>query len=341
MADEDVFDVAHNNLMRSAAELPITSRRQIVNAVDWEESKQSPSRTAAGGATSTALVRNDDEANSIRTKVQDAVQATWDKANALQEIAIKDAVSSALREARELAAREKSAALKAQDDELRLEAEKANRRLWEIAAREKEVAVAKALEDQAEELKRLKRELEQQTERSAVDLEDAYHSMKGEVGRVLEEQHSVNVNMAVQAAWESAARLEETAVATARREARAAADSEWEKRLALERLERGEEMRKSVAEAVKANADDLESAKEEARRLRQETERLRHELETERLAAREAEAAAAKTQQAAVNEAVKAFEAVAKSSQDRAVERAVARALREAAGASAAASPVT
>ena len=258
--------------------------------------------------------------------MQAAVQATWAKANTLQEQAVNSAVRASVQEAREQAAREKSAALKEQEEELRAEAEKANRRLWEIAAREKEVAIRKATEETAAEVKSLKAELERQREKAAEELEDAYHSLKGEVAHVLEEQHSANMNMAVQAAWERAGRLEANAVAAARKEVRAEVETEWEKRLALERLGKGEGLRKSLGEAVKANADEMQTAKDEVRRLRQEVEKLKHELDAERVAARDAESKAAKQQQQAVAAAVKAVEDVAKGAQERAIARALAAA---------------
>ena len=236
------------------------------------------------------------------------------------------AVQSSAREQVEEAAREKAAALKAQEEELRVEAEQANRRLWVIAAREKEVAITKALESQAAEVAALKAELENQRERAAQELEDAYHSMKADVGRVLEEQHSANVNMAVQAAWESAGRLQESAVAAARKEARAEAEQEWERRQSREHTERGEEARVRATELAEANASEAGITKEELRKLQLEVERLGLELERERTTAREAESKAAKKQQQAVEEAIKAVESVAKSSQERAIARALAAA---------------
>ena len=323
--EEDVFDVAHNNLLRTAAELPITGRRQIVHSADWDASS-SPTREVGKGANaSTALVLKSESGDEpSRTQVQSAVQATWEKANALQEQAVNSAVRAAVREAHDQADRELSAALKTQEEELRAEAEQANRRLWEIAAREKEAAIAKAIEDQVEECKNLRKEIDNQRERTAEELENTYHSLKSEVGRVLEEQHTTNINMAVQAAWERAARLEETAVANARKEAKAEAERDWEKRMALEQHEGGEKLRKSVTEAQQASTDELQSNREELRSMRQEMDRLKQELEREQLTAREAESKAAKQQQQAVEAAVKAVEAVAKGAQERAVAKAVA-----------------
>lgn len=258
-----------------------------------------------------------------RATVQAAVQATWVKANSLQDQAIANGVRSALHDAKEEAARDKAAALKAQEEELRTEAEKANRRLWEIAAREKEAAIAKALEDQGANERALKKELELQRERAAQELEDAYHSLKGQMGKVLEEQHTANINMAVQSTWESAARLEEKAVATARKEARAEADAEWEQKLSLERLKLSEDIRTTAAKAVQDATSEEDCAKTELIALRQEMERLRGELDRERTAAREAESKAAEKQKDAVAQAVKAVESIAKGAQERAVARAL------------------
>lgn len=318
--EDDVFDVAHNSLLRHSAELPVASRRQVVDAADFV--METPKN-----AGSTVLVRTEDNETAVNKQdLQTAVQATWDKANAMQDQAISNAVRSALRLAHDEAAREQVKALKEQEVKLRAEAEKANRRLWEIAAREKETAIAKAIENQDAEVKRLTAELESQQDKLAVQLEDAYHSVKGEVGRVLEDQHSNDMNLAVQQVWERAARLEATAVAAARKEVCAEADTEWEKRLALERLAHGEELRASVGAASQAHAEELQTAKDDLRRMRQEVDRLQRDLETERRSAREAESKAAKQQQHAVNDAVRAVEEIAKGAQERAVTRALAAA---------------
>lgn len=328
--EEDVFDVAHNNLLRTAAELPLSSRRQMVNSTDWDKNNPprdplSPSRGA--GSASTAMVCvSDDVDDTVRARMQSVVQDTWEKANKMQEHAVQSGVKTALREAQEKAEAEKIEALKTQEAYLRSEAEKANRRLWEMAAREKESAIAKAIQEQDEEVKRLKNELEQQRDRAAAELEKAYQSLKGEVGRVLEDQHTANMSMAVQATWESAGRLEEKAVATARKEARAEADKEWEEKLKLERLERDEELRKSVTDAVQGTSEELVATKDQLSKVSQEAESLRDELARERIAARDAEARAAKQQAAAVADAVKAVEAIAKGSQERAIARALAAA---------------
>ena len=110
--EEDVFDVAHNNLLRTAAELPITGRRQMVHSADWDASNSPTKEVGKGANASTALVCKSDSADDPgRTQVQTAVQATWEKANALQEQAVNSAVRAAVREARDQAARELSAAL--------------------------------------------------------------------------------------------------------------------------------------------------------------------------------------------------------------------------------------
>jgi len=325
--EEDVFDVAHNNLLRTAADLPVTSRRQMVNSTDWDQSSPSPSSPSRGASSSTAMVcASDDVDPDVRTKMQSVVQDTWEKANKMQEQAIQAAVRTALREAHEKAAVDKQAALKSLEDQLRAEAEKANRRLWEIAARERDAAIVVAIKEENDEVKRLKSEIEKQKERAAAELDEQYQSVKGSMGKVLEEQHTADVNQAVQATWDSARRLEATAIAAARKDARAEADKEWEEKFKLERLERGDELRKSVADAVKATAEEMASTKEELLKVRSEAETLKQELARERVAAREAESRAAKQQQAAVAEAVKAVEAIAKSSQERAITRALAAA---------------
>lgn len=310
-----------NTLIRPSTEKSPVPQGRITNNIEGD-SKGDGKNTH----TTVLAVCGEPDDNEHRDSVRSAVQATWAKANALQEQAIRAAVRAATMEVREQAQHEHSVALKKLEEDMQVEAEKANRRLWEIAAREKEVAIRKAIEDQAAEVQMLKDGLEQQKQKAAEDLENAYRSLKGEVSRVLEDQHSANMNMAVQAAWERAGRLEEVAVAAARKEARKEAESEFEKRLALERLEHGEERRKAAAEAAQAHADDMQSSKDEIRRLRTEVERLRQELERERITSREAESKAAKQQQQAVNAAVKAVEEVAQAAKERAVAHALAAA---------------
>ena len=309
--EEDVFDVAHNNLLRTATELPITGRRLMVNATDWEAKPEEAGQSAEGTKVLMCADTTADTNGEQLTQVQAAVQATWAKANALQEQAVSSAVKAAVREAKADAAREKEVELRTQEEELRADFEKANRRLWEIAARDQEVAIQKAIADEAAEVKSLKAELVQQQKKAAEELEEAYRSLKGEATRVVEDQHAHNVNTAVQAAWEAAGRIEAAAVAAARKETKAEIEGECEKRMAAERLERDEKMRKSIAEAVQASADEMQSNKEEVQRLRQEVERLQEELKSERKAARDAEAKAAEKQKMAVAQAVKMVEEVA------------------------------
>ena len=77
---------------------------------------------------------------------------------------------------------------------------------------------------------------------AAQELEEAYKSLKAEAGRVVEEQHAVNMNLAVQAAWERAGRLQETAVAAARKEAKEQAEKDADEDLTDEQKQQKEEV---------------------------------------------------------------------------------------------------
>ena len=186
-----------------------------------------------------------------------------------------------------------------------------------MAARERDTAVKASLADQAEELARVKQELIDQREKAAQELEEAYKSLKAEAGRVVEEQHAGNMNLAVQAAWERAGRLQETAVAAARKEAKEQAEKDADERIRLERLQLGAEMRKTLQSSIESHAGDMNKDMEEIKSLRSQ-------LADARAAARSAEANAAKQAQQAVKDAMKAMEQVSKAAQDRAVARALA-----------------
>ena len=315
-AEEDVFDVAHNSLLRTATELPLTGRRQAVATADWNVSgSSSPGSRAVESEFSLTIVESSED----KASVQAAVEATWAKANAIQDQAISGATRAALAEARSMFEVEKAEAVKRREEQLRLEAEKATERLWKVAAHEREQAVKAALADQAAELERINAELANQRQKAADELEDAYKSLKAEVSRVLEDQHAANVNCAVQAAWERAGRIQETAVMKARSEARAEAEAEADERMKLERLQLGTEMRRTIQTGIESNADELLAAKAEASELRKQ-------LEVARAQGRDAEANAAKSTQQAVKDAMKAMESVQKSAIDRAVARALAAA---------------
>ena len=330
-AEEDVFDVAHNSMLRTAAELPMTGRRHAVATADWDGCSYGVAALAlqaTGGAGETATTAefamtvtgsSADEEHLRNSIVQSAIEATWAKANALQDQAIAGATRAAFTEARRAFEIEKAEATRRLEEELRLEAEKANERLWKVAAHEREAAVRAALADQGAELQRVKKELADQQQKAAEELEEAYKSLKAEVSRVLEDQHAANVNAAVQSAWERAGRLQESAVTAAQQEARAEAEAKAEERMKLERLQLGSDMRNTLQNGVSANAEELLAS-------RSEVVELRKQLDVARVTARDAEANAAKSTQTAVKDAMKAMEAVQKASVDRAVARALAKA---------------
>lgn len=328
--DDDVFDVADNNLLRQSevSKPGVGSQQERLHAIEWDEGQhtlQTKTSTLIVQTTTTLATSsaNDDVVggHDISTDVQAAVQATWTKANALQAQAIAAAVRVAVHEATETAERGRAAALQEQEALLQQEAEKATRRLWEMAAREREVAVQQALDQQAAELENLRRALDTQKEAAAKQLEAAYDSLKLKAARALEDQHSVNINAAVQAAWERAGRLQSAAVIQARKEAKEEAEREASECLKLERMQLGSDMRKTVQTNLEEAAHATQHDKEELRRLRLELSEARGELQR-------AEAKAAKQQQQAVKDAMQAMEEVAQESQKRAVARALAAAAR-------------
>ena len=320
-AEDDVFDVAHNSMIRSAA----SERNALVASLHLDDMgphsyPQIGHGSSSGGETTLALTLSGSGAKEDQPQsVKDAVQAVWEKANALQETAVAAAKRAAFEDARKELAQEHELALQRQAVELNAKAEEANRRIWVMAASEKESAVAAALAHQAKEMERLENELVKQKQMAADELEEAYRSMKIELAGVLEEQHATNVNMAVQAAWERAGRLQETAVAAARKEAREAAEREGEARMALERTQLGDDMRRTLQTTMQSQSEEMANDKAEIRSLRQQ-------LEKALSAARDAESNAAKQVQIAVKDAMKAMEQVQKASQDRAVAKALAEA---------------
>lgn len=331
--DEDVFDVADNNLLRQS---DLSNKRgglgkpQNAN-IDWDDGTRLQAKLQAKSCTSvvtatnslaiTASAHSDDD-HGTASHVQAAIAATWVKANALQDQAIATAVRAAVKEATEAAERERAAALRDQELLLQQEAEKATRRLWETAAREREVAIQQALQEQAAEVLSLRKALEQQKEEASKQMEQAYSELKLKAARDLEDQHSININAAVQAAWESAGRLQAAAVAQARKEAKDEAEREASDRMKLERLQLGADMRKTVQTNLQQSAEAMQHDKDELRKLRQELTQLKAELQG-------AEAKAAKQQQQAVKDAMQAMEEVAQESQKRAVARALAAAAQQ------------
>lgn len=305
--EEDVFDVAHNSLLRSAAELP---RKP---APVWEDEDDAPPRalTMVGGA-------------SPGDNVRAAVEATWEKANELQEQAVTGATRSAVRQAKEQSAKEHAEALREQELQLKHQAEEATKRLWVMASRERDVAVQKALEEQGVEVEALKQEVARQKAKAASSLEEAYITLKDEARRDVEAQHVTDVNMAVQAAWESAGRLQDAAVAAARKQAAAETQRELDEKFALERLKLGTEARRAVEVSADSITQDAQRDKEEISRLRRELEQARDELAYERQAARNAEGKAAAKQQEAVQQAMKAVQQISLANQERSAVRALA-----------------
>lgn len=384
--DDDVFDVAQTNHLRSRDDLPtdlggrpISARKHAVATADWHSDELVPVKgstlaSRAAPSASTALVmtsdgKDADEEHLKALRVQELVQATWDKANAVQDQAVASAVREALAEAERVYAKHLEERLMEQEKVLMISADEATKRLWNIAHRERDVAVQKALEEQAAEVIGLRKALEDSKREAAEAIEKLKEELTVKANSDMEVQHSANINAAVQAAWDRAGRMEATAVAQARKEATAEAELAAEARLKVERMQLGSEMRKSTAE-VKASteaalafcpsrlclfraetrlsfpcsrlafsprhphqpassAQAKEQLADEVAADKAELRRLRQELERERSAARDAEAKAAKQQAQAVKDAMAMMEDVAKANTDRAVARALANAAQQ------------
>ncbi len=315
--DDDIFDVAHNSMLRQAAEMPL-SRRQLRGGLDWEsaptplaltgpDQKQPPDHQQQRTCTS-----HDAELNHA-AQVSQAVQQTWARANTLQEKAIDSAVRQAVDKERAEFDALKLSALKDQEQIMRIDAEKAVRRAWENAHVERKQAVAAAVKAHEEEIERTKREVQSVRDTMEADFAEERKTLKASVKAELEREHAESMKAAVQSAWASAGREKEAALAACAREADRAA----EERMALERQQLQAEMRKTVQSSVESAAESVAGEREELRQLRLEVEELR-------VAARNAEATAARRQKEAVAAAVAAVERVGAKQTELAVARALA-----------------
>tara|TARA_B110001452_G_scaffold89969_1_gene73875 strand:+ start:406 stop:996 length:591 start_codon:yes stop_codon:yes gene_type:complete len=138
--DDDVFDVAHNALLRVTRQEHSghSSGRAAVRA-EWDDGL--PSKTIVTPEAMEKAGRSENE----RAEVQAAVNETWAKSQELQDQAVAAARSTTGREMRERHERELREKLQEQETRLRHEAEEALKKIWETANRERDRAVEEAL----------------------------------------------------------------------------------------------------------------------------------------------------------------------------------------------------
>ena len=227
--EDDVFDVAHNTMLRSKVVDQYSAHTSSRAALreEWDEGVGE-----RGIAPTPESMDKEAKSETEREEVRKAVDAAWVKAQKVQEQAVAAAANTSVRVARDQYEAEKHLLLQEQEARLRAEAEEAISKIWETAEKEKARAVEDALAQFAEE----KAEMTKTREREQKELDEAYHALKGEVGRVLEKQHAKNLTDAVNTAWERAAVQEEKAVSAAIERAREEARKEFEEQLGKERL---------------------------------------------------------------------------------------------------------
>ena len=308
--EEDIFDVAHNTMLRS----------KVVDHYSGNTSSRAALRQEwDGGVGERGIVPTpesmDKEAKSEteREEVRRAVDATWVSAQKMQEQAAATASSTSVRVARDQHEAEMKLSLQEQETRLRTEAEEAICKVWETAEREKVKAVEDALAKYAEE----KAAIAGTREKEKEDLNEAYQALKGEVGRVLEKQHAKNLTDAVNTTWERAAVQEEKAVLQAIARVKEELRKDVEEQLGTERMQLRAEARRTIA-------DHQEELVETTKADKAEIKRLREQLVEAEATADVAERKAAAEQQKAVRDAVEAVEQIGKASQARAVEAAMA-----------------
>lgn len=95
------------------------------------------------------------------------------------------------------------------EERIKRDVEEAKHVTWTAATRQQERAVEVALHEQNYTLDRTRQEVEDQRARVKEELGEAYHSIKKELLQDLQQQHSHNLNLAVQAAWDRATREKE------------------------------------------------------------------------------------------------------------------------------------
>lgn len=308
--EEDIFDVAHNTMLRCKVvdhHSGHTSSRAAARE-EWDEGIGERSVVPTPES-----MDKEAKTETEREEVRKAVDATWASAQKMQEQAVATASSTSVRVARDQYETELKLSLHEQEARLRAEAEEAISKIWETAEREKVKAVEDALAKYAEE----KAAISGAREKEKTDLDEAYQALKGEVSRVLEKQHAKNLTDAVNTTWERAAVQEEKAVAQAIERVKQELRIGLEEQLGTERMQLRAEARRTIAEHEEALAETTKTDKAEIKRLREQ-------LTEAKSTAEEAVRKAAAEQQKAVRDAVEAVEQIAKASQARAVEAAMA-----------------
>ena len=203
--EEDIFDVAHNTMLRCKVvdhHSGHTSSRAAARE-EWDEGIGERSVVPTPES-----MDKEAKTETEREEVRKAVDATWASAQKMQEQAVATASSTSVRVAMDQYETELKLSLHEQEARLRAEAEEAISKIWETAEREKVKAVEDALAKYAEE----KAAISGVREKEKTDLDEAYQALKGEVSRVLEKQHAKNLTDAVNTTWERAAVQEEKAV---------------------------------------------------------------------------------------------------------------------------------
>ncbi|KAL3918725.1 MAG: hypothetical protein SGPRY_005903 [Prymnesium sp.] len=300
--DDDIFDMAHNSMLRKS--MPTNAHLKIAESPEQKLLPPPRELRLDDDIDQGKLVARSDTDQLRVAEIQDAVDATWAKANAMQKQAVEVAARTAAQEERQRLLEEHSRVLAQFEEKARYEIEKAKRQTWESSSKEKEKAIAEALEAQAEALLAAQKEAVEIRERTAAELSDAYTRVKESVSKDLRMEHTTNITAAVQNSWETANRQLEAAVAAARAEAAEEARQCAETRFAAERAELRAEHRKALQQKEDAYIETSRAEKAELKALRDEVGALR-------AAARDAERKAALQQSKAVMEAVRVAEDIA------------------------------
>lgn len=256
--------------------------------------------------------------------MKQVVQNTWKKADALRDQAVEAAEKRTEERVRKQIEDEKLLMQASYEERIKREVEEAKHMTWTAATRQQERAVEVALHEQNYTLDRTRQEIEDQRARVKEELGDAYHSIRKELLQDLQSQHSHNLNLAVQAAWDRATREKEQAVAAAIERTKAETQQEADDKLAGVRMTLKAELRNEVAKATQEAdtkySDALAKSKQSLQDLRAQIKDLKRELELSKQHTIEAEQRAAQEQQRAVCEAVAAVEEMHKKLQEKALQ---------------------
>lgn len=261
-----------------------------------------------------------------RTKLM--VLDLWEKAGVIREKAVSAAEKATEERVRKTVEEERKQMITNYEERIRMELEEAKQRTWAMANKQQEQAVEMALREQQNTLDRTRQELADQSGKAKQELDEAYHTIKKELVKDMQEEHRRELSKAVREAWECATREKEQAVAAAVERARAGVLKETTDSMAQLRMTLRAELREGVATS-KREAEDKYSAaistsKQTLAEMRSQMKNLKQELEEAKAAVAEAERRAAHEQQTAVREAVAAVEEVHKQVREKALRETVA-----------------